>query len=102
MQISIWSAFSSNHSSGFTVVGVFSTPEHAQDAADILNSLLRSIFAWYQQPGTPKFGEQYGEAPSPPERAIAAALQITWSPATLDWLGFDEQSQGPIKVVDNL
>jgi len=104
MQVSIWSAFSSNHSSRFTVVGVFETPEQAQAAANKITGQLRSIVDWYHQPENADARDEWmdGREPSPPEFAIAEQLGIEWPELSLDWLWFDDKGHSPVKVVDNL
>jgi hypothetical protein len=105
VKISIWQGFSSNHSSRFTVVGVFSTPEHAQDGALIVTSLLRKIFDWYHQPENADAlaaWEGGGVDPAPIELAMAEQLGIPWPEFALDWLWFGPDGQGPVKVLDSL
>jgi len=105
MKLSIWSAFSSNHSASFTVVGVFSTPEHAQEAGFILTALLRTIFDWYHQPENAEAlaaWEGGDVKASPAELAIAQQLGIAWPEESLDWLWFDVPDHAPVKVVENL
>jgi len=105
MQISIWSAFSSNHSASFTVVGVFSTPEHAQEAGDILTALLSTIVDWYHKPENAAARAEWeggNVETSPAELAIAEQLGIAWPEESLDWLWSDVPNLEPVKVVDNL
>jgi hypothetical protein len=40
MRVTLWQEFSSNHSSDFTVVGEFPTPEAAQEAARRLRAFF--------------------------------------------------------------
>jgi len=104
MQVSIWSAFSSNHSSRFTVVGVFQSPEQAAQAAETLKGLLRPIVDWYNQPENADALEEWQHSspdPSPPELAIAEQLGIPWTEVSLDWLWYEAGHQ-PIKAVDNI
>jgi hypothetical protein len=105
MKRSIWSAFSSNHSASFTVVGVFSSPEHAQEASEILTALLRTIFDWYHKPenwAAREAWESGSTEPSPAELAIAQQLGIAWPEESLDWLWFDVPNYEPVNVMDNL
>lgn len=105
MQIFIWSAFSSNHSSRFTVVGVFQSPEQAQQAAGVFTSLRQSVVDWYQQPDNFAAREELAISepePTPPELALAKQLGIYWGPLSLDWLWVGIDDHEPVKVLDNV
>jgi hypothetical protein len=47
MQISLWQQFASNHSSGFTIIGEFTSAEDAQHAAAELKSVFETITSWH-------------------------------------------------------
>lgn len=47
MRISIWQQFSSNHSSGFTVVGEFATRSEAENAANKIREILYRLKDWH-------------------------------------------------------
>jgi hypothetical protein len=49
MRISIWQQFSSNHSASYTVVGKFSDPASAQNAAQELNNILQQLKSWWDK-----------------------------------------------------
>lgn len=49
MRVSIWQQFSSNHSSKFTVVGRFGSPEQAEAVAQKLREWMKTIF-WAEKP----------------------------------------------------
>lgn len=90
MRISIWQEFSSNHSSRFTVVGIFETPQKAELAAAELRHISQTILDWYDLPENAQANEdlESGEilTPSPPEIQIAAQYGIEWTDPTPDWL----------------
>jgi hypothetical protein len=105
MQVSIWSAFSSNHSSRFTVVGIFQTPEQAEQAAGVFMNLLQSVVDWYNLPENADARDELEGSepePTPPERALAKQLAIYWGPLSLDWLWVGINDHEPVKVLDNL
>jgi hypothetical protein len=45
MRVSIWQQFSSNHSSFFTVAGIFKTVELAEKATHELRSIIKTILS---------------------------------------------------------
>ncbi|MBZ0287955.1 MAG: hypothetical protein K8I30_10100 [Anaerolineae bacterium] len=47
MKISLWQQFSSNNSSHFTIVGVFPSPEAAQDASEKVRAIMGKIDQWH-------------------------------------------------------
>jgi|GEM_PF-5691358 len=49
MRLSMWQQYSANHSSDFTLVGEFKTPEEAQKAGEKLHNLVKSIEAWHRE-----------------------------------------------------
>lgn len=106
MRLSIWPEFSSNHSSRFTVVGVFETPDLAQQAADQLNRDLESIWAWYQNPDNTSFFDSHKELQaSPPEQQIAAKYDVEWPHTFLyDWMIVypDGSHRDPVGLFENL
>ena len=88
MQVSIWQQFSSNHSSRFTVVGEFETPEAAQKAADILRQFAETIRQWYAE--NPDADEDWNAGgpvlPIPPELEFSRQHNIEWGDHAHDWL----------------
>ncbi len=97
MNISLWQAFSSNHSAPFTLVGVFNSPAEAEAAAERLGTLLADIRAWR---GEQDQSEDWEPAPpTPPEQAAAEALGIDWGYYSLDWVPADDDAYSPVTTV---
>lgn len=87
MKLTLWQQFSSNHSSSFTVVGTFESPQKAQSAATQLNALFKEVFRWYDKHPGQKALDMY-DPPTSPERAIIEQFNIQ-----TDWnLGVSSQS----------
>lgn len=83
MRISIWQQFSSNHSSGFQVVGKFESIELAQKAAITLQDMLRLIME--------ARNDYESEDPTPPEIGFAELYKVEWT-KSLDWIA-NEKAQ---------
>jgi hypothetical protein len=101
MKISIWQQFSSNHSSSFTVVGEFETPEAALEASEKVRAALQKIADWYAQ--NPKSADDVWshsaglETPaSPPEVEIGEQYGFEWKYA-IEWMQY-----GKVTVFDRL
>jgi hypothetical protein len=77
MKISIWQQFSSNHSSNFTVVGRFESPEAAETAAAQLRQWFSQIMNEPRLPETPK----------PTEWEISVNYNLEWYPEGMHWNG---------------
>jgi len=79
MRVKIWQQFASNHSSNFTAVGRFDTPEQAAQARHTFEEMLRAIYAEQRHqdiaPDSLTSIEQY----------YSHMLQVEWNPGTLDW-----------------
>lgn len=75
MKLTMWQQFSSNHSSSFTIVGTFESPERAQSAAAQLNTLFQEIFRWYDEHPEQKALDMY-DPPTAPERAVIEQFNI--------------------------
>src|SRR5690349_18626426 len=90
MRVTLWQQFSSNHSSHFTVVGEFPTPEAAQEAAQRLRAFFDEINAWFEKPENVSLKERRDEgqlwAMSQPEREVSQQYGIAWPEYTLDWI----------------
>ncbi len=99
MQVSLWQAFSSNHSAYFTVVGVFKTPAEAAAAAERVQTLVNDIIEWRRSQGR---SYEVNEPPTPPEVAIAQELGIDWGEASLDWVELDEAGEPSVSTLDRL
>ncbi len=94
MRISLWQQVSSNHSSNFTVVGKFESPELAQRAATEFKDIFDSIEEWQMQTG--QFPRERGIPPTPPEIEFSQKYGIqSWKEA-LDWLHARE-----VRLFDN-
>lgn len=50
MHISIWQQRASNHSSSFTIVGTFESPEKANEAAATVEGIIKDFIDWYERP----------------------------------------------------
>jgi hypothetical protein len=78
MKLTVWQQFSSNHSNGFTLVGVFPSAAKAQKAYTRIDKLLKAIDLWRE-----KFPDDYRyEHLSRPEQKVAAKYNIHWSEPT--------------------
>lgn len=115
MKLFLWQQFSSNHSSHFTVVGMFITPEQAEQAATTIRHILGTIAAWSSEhslyyaedaipPTEQAFIEQYqlvshvdewsrlyaedafGDAPADDERLVAVREQLVLVTTWETWL----------------
>jgi hypothetical protein len=78
MRISIWTQFSSNHSSSFTVVGEFQSETEAKLAADELRRLVQAIADYYAaHPEVEELWNSEGTVPpTPPEVEMAEQYQL--------------------------
>jgi hypothetical protein len=84
MKISVWQQFSSNHSTGFTVVGKFSSPEAAQKAEVDLDKVLGQIEKWWQGL-TPAERINYQESPWIPQGSTSIESVLSEQHGK-DWL----------------
>ena len=89
MKRTFWHQFSSNHSSGFTVVGEFATHGEAEHAAETIRAILQKIADWHRE-NPDGMGDAWNtgdwwETPSPPEKEIAEQYQVEWEGA-IDWI----------------
>jgi hypothetical protein len=104
MRVSMWQGFSSNHSAGFTIVGVFKSPAEAEAAAARLNGLVRAMADW-ELGGAPlapneTWVTEHNGPPSPPEVAMAQELGIAWGDYSLDWVWYDAAGNSAITRLD--
>jgi hypothetical protein len=103
MKVTVWKQFSSNHSSHFTVVGEFPTPEAAQEVAQRLRAFFDEINAWFEKPENAEAKVKRDEGQywsmSEPEQALSQQYGVTWPQYTLDWIWPNMQT---VFVVDNL
>jgi hypothetical protein len=89
VRISIWRQFSSNHSSDFTIIGEFETPEAAQRAANQLREIFEIITEWHREHPEVE-NEVWREeeppyyTPTPIELEIGKRLGIAW-PYAVEW-----------------
>ena len=92
MKVSIWHQFSSNHSGSFDIVGVFSSREAAQKAADEIRSIIKTIQDWHRN--NPEkanalyerwsSGDEYPAPLSEIEEVLAKKYDVRW-PNGIDW-----------------
>jgi hypothetical protein len=99
MRVSLWRQFSGNHSSSFTLVGVFDSPEAAQEGAERLRAMLEQIAIWREQHPLPN-GWAYDD-PTPPELELAQQYGVEWTYG-LDWLSGPEDVDDLITTFDRL
>jgi hypothetical protein len=89
MKLQLWQQYSSNHSSTFTVIGEFPTPEAAKHAADELRAILKKIADWHTEQKNANFDWwiqwQWLKDPTPPEKEIAIKYQVEWRNGAIDW-----------------
>jgi hypothetical protein len=88
MHISIWQQWASNHSGGFTLVGVFETPKAAERAKDEICKLLQAIRNEHY--GEPVDAPLYNDTKVLPpsisvEQQIARHFDIEW-PHHVEWV----------------
>lgn len=78
MKVTLWQQFSSNHSNGFTLVGVFPSAAQANKAYQRIDKLLKAIDKWRDvHPDDYRY-----ETLTPPEKRIAATYDIDWEEPT--------------------
>lgn len=78
MKIRLWQQFSSNHSNGFTLIGIFPSVEKANKAYQRLDKLLKAIDKWRDaHPDDYRY-----DLLTPPEKRIAATYDIDWEEPT--------------------
>jgi hypothetical protein len=86
MRLSIWQQFSSNHSSNFTAVGRFDTPEKAAAARQTFEQMLRAIYA--AQEARSACGVSFSSYYDPPTDVESdSAKTWTWTGIQLRWIG---------------
>lgn len=91
MKLSLWTQFSSNHSSRYTVIGQFATAEQAHEVKAELEALLLDIAAWWEQfdtqEGSRLYEEEYymKDRLTPPEIAIKKKYCLRSFIRALDW-----------------
>jgi hypothetical protein len=78
MKITLWQQFSSNHSNGFTLVGVFPSVAQAKKAYQRIDKLLKAIDKWR----TAHPDDYRYDFLTPPEKRIAATYEIDWEEPT--------------------
>jgi HEAT repeat protein len=88
MRISMWQQFGSNHSSSFTVVGVFETPEAAQRAAIEIQQIVAILAAWYDEHPEEAIEilSSGTQIPSPAEIEMGKRFGFEW-PYPVEWYG---------------
>ncbi|MFN8373821.1 MAG: hypothetical protein U0694_13215 [Anaerolineae bacterium] len=74
MRLSLWQQFSSNHSSSFTVVGEFATPEKLASDYGRTARFLLQIHEWRSGVGGKKINLR--EFLSPPEQIISSQYPV--------------------------
>src|ERR1700694_4438633 len=81
MRISIWQQFSSNHSGGFEVVGVFASEEQAEVIEKQLHEMFRRIadFRGYEH-------TEHEGALTWPETEYSQQFSIPWSLYSINWI----------------
>jgi hypothetical protein len=91
MKITLWQQFNSNHSASFTVVGMFDTPDSAEQAEKALQTMLTAIEGWHRgKKGSYPLAIQGKKAQpredlTPPEYHFAEQYQIEW-PRPVGWI----------------
>lgn len=92
MKLSIWSHFSSNNSSSFTLIGHFRSVNAARIAQEEIISLLTSLAAWYHLPENAHLRRRMGpplpfkgEPISPIEQEYSERFSIEWGDP-IDWV----------------
>lgn len=107
MRVSLWQQFSSNHSSGYTVVGQFESAGAALKAGEQLRDILTQIAAWHEQ-----YFEQHGvyfgahhvpPPPTPIEEQLAQQYAIEWDwEQGVDWAKRTDEASQRVRVSDKL
>lgn len=104
MRVTIWQQFSSNHSSFFTVVGEFQSPEAAQQATNELRRIIQSVVDWYA--AHPEHEEKWIHdywPPTPAEYEIAAQYSVRLDDEYgMDWIGAETDPQSVVTTMDCL
>jgi hypothetical protein len=100
MRVVIWQQFSSNHSTNFTVVGSFSRPHEANEAADELRNMLRTLADWYDQ--NPEMRQRMPFTPSPLEVAFAQQYGVDWGERGIDWFWNGDSALASVTTFENL
>jgi hypothetical protein len=89
MKVTLWQQFSSNHSNGFSVVGVFETVEDAQKAKARIQKLIDDVTDWHNN--NPPSGI------SEPERKILKDFKIEW-----DERPYIDRNTQDLAIYDNI
>jgi len=112
MRLTLWPQFSSNHSAGFTVVGEFDSAARADEVAEEIRFLLKTIAQFWAGLNTEEQTEWFarirqGEV-TPPEEVFRRRYNVEWarwqngSVGGLDWLWDGlEQAQRAVNVYAN-
>lgn len=96
MRISIWQQFSSNHSSNFTVVGIFPTVDQAAEKAKLLHQMIADIQdEQHQLELQRKLPDNY--KPVQIEMALSEEYGVEWR-FSLDWAW---QVDYAVRQIDN-
>lgn len=101
MRISIWQQWASNHSSSYSIVGCFESPEHARKAAVTVDGVVKDFIEWYERPENADLDMLPWDAPP---TAVEAELIRKYGLKTDRRLTFTEDVRGSIRVaaVDRL
>jgi len=91
MRVSVWQQFSSNHSSHFTVVGVFETRDAASYAADEIRAILDKIRKWHEEnpEKSQELHEKWADGDWPPQPSeieveLGKQYHVLWKGA-VEW-----------------
>lgn len=105
MKLSIWHQFSSNHSSRFTVIGIFKTPEDAAIAVETIEAMTKAAVDWMQKPENTALQERAADGrlipATPPEREFAEQMGVEWKLSRYGDM-FEAGWSRPMVIFDNL
>lgn len=107
MQLTLWQQFTSNHSSGYTVIGRFESADAAHKAGEQLRDILTQIATWhqayYEQHGVYFGAHHVPPPPTPIEEQLAQRYAIEWDwEQGVDWAKRTDEAPQQVRVSNQL
>jgi hypothetical protein len=87
MRLTLWQQFSSNHSTSYTLVGVFPTPEKAQQAAETWRQIIARVKTWIKN--NPDKLPDDDRIPLEIEQELGKEYNMVWDVAADSWFDLD-------------
>lgn len=107
MQLTLWQQFTSNHSSGYTVIGRFESADAAHKAGEQLRDILTQIATWhqayYEQHGVYFGAHHVPPPPTPIEEQLAQRYAIEWDwEQGVDWAKRKDEAPQRVRISNRL